>query len=155
MRKRSVHRQGEVRVGTASWSDPGFVERWYPKGLPASRLLSWYAEHFNLVEVNSTFYAIPNQRVVERWCEQTPEGFVFDVKLHRLLSRHATTPSVLPRDLREGLTLRKDKVVLTPDIEELVAKRFLEEIEPLAEQGKLGVLLLQLSPSFRPKTHSL
>ena len=78
-------KQGEIRVGTASWSDPGFVSCWYPKGLPASARLSWYAQHFNLVEVNSTFYAIPNQKAVQGWCTQTPAGFVFNVKLHRLL----------------------------------------------------------------------
>jgi len=48
---------GKILVGTASWSDPGFVERWYPKKLPAGDRLPWYAQHFDLVEVNSTFYS--------------------------------------------------------------------------------------------------
>src|SRR5215207_10897931 len=77
--------RGIVRVGTASWSDPGFVADWYPKGLPASERLSWYAERLNLVELNSSFYAIPKQKVVESWCGQTPPGFTFDVKLHKFL----------------------------------------------------------------------
>src|SRR5882724_7878722 len=93
---------GTIRVGTASWTDPGFVADWYPKNVRASEHLSWYAEHFNLAEVNSSFYAIPTRNVVERWCEQTPPGFVFDLKLHRLLSRHSTPLQLLPPDLRRN-----------------------------------------------------
>ena len=79
-----------IFVGTASWSDPGFVERWFPKGLAAANRLSWYAQHFEMVEVNSTFYSFPDPRMTERWCRCTPDQFVFHVKLHRLLSRHST-----------------------------------------------------------------
>jgi hypothetical protein len=49
----------DIRIGTASWTDPGFIEDWYPPKLPASARLRWYSEHFNYVEVNATFYAIP------------------------------------------------------------------------------------------------
>jgi len=62
----------KILVGTASWSDPGFVERWYPKKMKAGERLAWYAEHFDMVEVNSTFYAVPDVRMVERWSAQTP-----------------------------------------------------------------------------------
>src|SRR4051812_17601048 len=65
---RASNSPARILVGTASWSDAGFVADWYPKGLPADERLSWYAEHFNLVEVNSTFYAIPSAAQVERWC---------------------------------------------------------------------------------------
>ena len=54
---------GKILTGTASWTDPGFVADWYPPGLPASHRLRWYAEHFNLVEVNSSFYAVPSPTV--------------------------------------------------------------------------------------------
>src|SRR5438132_259767 len=91
---------GIIRVGTASWSDPGFVKDWYPKGLPSKERLPWYAEHFRLVEVNTSFYAVPAPEVVANWCEQTPSDFVFDVKLHQLLSRHSTPVKMLPADLR-------------------------------------------------------
>jgi uncharacterized protein YecE (DUF72 family) len=146
---------GRILVGTASWTDPGFVADWYPKGWPASERLSWYAEHFNFVELNSSFYAIPNHRQVERWCRQTPQGFVFDVKLHRLLSRHATVPSMLPSDLRKQGQTKGAQVLLTPALERAVAGRFLEEIEPFLQHKKFGALLLQLSPSFSPKAHRL
>ncbi len=145
----------KILVGTASWSDPGFVEKWYPKRLPASQRLSWYSDHFNLVELNSSFYAIPARDQVRNWCRQTPDGFVFDVKMHRLLSRHSTKAETLPPDLRAKARVQQGKVQLTPELEKAVAKRFLEEIAPFREADKLGALLLQLSPSFRPKTGTL
>jgi uncharacterized protein YecE (DUF72 family) len=87
---------GRLVVGTSSWADPGFVEEWYPRGLPARDRLAWYAERFDAVEVNSSFYAVPERRTVERWAQVTPERFTFDVKLHRLLSRHAADLKSLP-----------------------------------------------------------
>ena len=145
----------KILVGTASWSDPGFIADWYPPGLPKNKLLPWYAEHFNFVEVNSTFYSIPTARVVERWARQTPTDFVFDLKLFQLLSRHSVEAKFLPPDLRQRARLNGTKVVLTPELEEIVAERILTEIEPLRGAGKLGALLLQLSPAFRPKTNGL
>ncbi len=76
-------RAGKILVGTASWSDPGFVRSWYPKRLRPHERLGWYAQHFEMVEVNSTFYSVPDLRMVERWCAATPDGFTFDVKLHQ------------------------------------------------------------------------
>jgi uncharacterized protein YecE (DUF72 family) len=141
----------EIRIGTASWTDPGFVEDWYPRSLPASRRLRWYAERFDMVEVNSTFYSLPAAKSVERWCEDTPAGFLFDVKLPKLLSRHVMEAKFLPPDLRKLVPIRNGKVELTPESQELVAKRLLHEINPLKEAGKLGTFLLQLSPAFSPK----
>ncbi|HEY1236797.1 MAG TPA: DUF72 domain-containing protein, partial [Solirubrobacterales bacterium] len=92
-----------VVVGTSSWSDPGFVEHWYPEGLPAKDRLAFYAERFEAVELNSSFYAIPAISTVENWATGTPEGFRFDVKLHRLLSRHASQLKELPKDLRDDV----------------------------------------------------
>src|SRR5438270_587231 len=146
---------GKILTGTASWTDPGFVAEWYPAKLPASQRLRWYAEHFNLVEVNSTFYRIADARIVQGWCDQTPPGFVFDVKLHRLLSRHSTRPELLPPELRIRSDSTRGKVELTPRLEKDVAKRFLRGIEPLKESDKLGALLLQLSPGFSPRNHQL
>src|SRR6266496_2854524 len=58
---------GRILVGTASWSDPGFVQRWYPKGIRPHERLGWYAQYFETVEVNSTFYSVPDSRMVERF----------------------------------------------------------------------------------------
>ncbi|MDB6019035.1 MAG: hypothetical protein JWR19_3524 [Pedosphaera sp.] len=146
---------GKILVGTASWTDPGFVADWYPKWVSAADRLRWYAEHFPLVEVDSTFYRIPVARFVERWSEQTPDPFVFDVKLHQLLSRHSTRPELLPPDLRAKAAVKGKRVELTPALEAAVTKRFLAGVQPLEESGKLGALLLQLSPSFDPNNHQL
>jgi len=146
---------GKILTGTASWTDPGFVAEWYPAKLPAAERLRWYAEHFNLVEVNSTFYRIPDAKIVRSWCEQTPDDFIFDVKLHRLLSRHSTKPELLPPGLRRNARGGRGRVLLTPAVEKAVAKSFLSGIEPFREAGKLGALLLQLSPGFSPRHNSL
>ena len=87
---------GRILVGTASWSDAGFVQHWYPKGVRAHERLGWYAQQFEMVEVNSTFYSVPDLRMVERWCAATPDGFIFDVKLHQLFSFHSTAAKLLP-----------------------------------------------------------
>ncbi len=147
---------GKIRIGTASWSDPEFVRDWYPKGLAAGRRLEYYADRFDLVEVNSSFYALPSRALTAKWSRQTHAEFIFDIKLHRLLSRHAAPAESLPADLRDGVELTPTgKVRLTPDLETAVAQRFLQEIAPLEETGKLGALLLQLSPSFSPRNHQL
>jgi uncharacterized protein YecE (DUF72 family) len=146
----------KILVGTASWSDPGFVERWYPKGLKAGERLAWYAQHFDMVEVNSTFYAVPEPRMVERWSAATPDGFTFDVKLHQLLSRHSTQAKLLPPELQRRADVdQKGRVKLTAELEEAVVRIFLRSIEPLRRDGKLGALLLQLSPAFSPRKHRL
>jgi len=147
---------GNILVGTASWSDPGFVERWYPPKLPAGERLAWYAQHFALVEVNSTFYAVPQRRMVERWCQSTQEDFIFDLKLHKLLSRHAATMKSLPPALqREAESDARGKLSLTPKIEQALLDEIIAAVEPLRAAGKFGVFLLQLSPAFSPRKHEL
>ena len=143
-------------MGTSSWADPGFVAEWYPKGMPPRDRLAWYAERFEAVEVNSTFYAVPDAGTVARWGEVTPEQFRFDVKLHRLLSRHSAEPDSLPRELRDDLTTTsRGRVVLDEGLEARLADATLAALEPLRGAGKLGGLLLQLSPSFSPRRHRL
>src|SRR2546423_2024339 len=147
---------GKILVGTASWSDPGFVERWYPKGMKAGERLGWYAEHFDMVEVNSTFYAVPEPRMVERWSATTPDDFTFNVKLHQLLSRHSAQAKLLPPELQRRADVdEKGRVKLTPELEGAVIRIFLRSIEPLRRDGKLGALLLQSSPAFSPRKHRL
>jgi uncharacterized protein YecE (DUF72 family) len=148
--------QGKILVGTASWSDPGFVQRWYPKGMRANERLGWYAQHLEMVEVNSTFYSVPDSRMVERWCAGTPDGFIFNVKLHQLFSFHSTAAKLLPPDLQQRAeTDAKGKVKLTLALQEAMIKVFLRSVSILREAGKLGVLLLQLSPAFSPHKHKL
>jgi uncharacterized protein YecE (DUF72 family) len=147
--------KADIRIGTASWTDPGFIADWYPSKLPAGARLRWYADHFNYVEVNATFYAIPTVRTVERWTTETPDDFLFDVKLPKALSRHAMQLKFLPADLRSKVPSEKGYIKLNSTTEKLLVERFLKEISPLVETGKMGTFLLQLSPAFRPKNHQL
>jgi uncharacterized protein YecE (DUF72 family) len=147
---------GRIVVGTSSWADPGFVQEWYPQGMEARDRLPWYAERFEYVELNSSFYAIPDRSTVARWAEVTPEGFTFDVKVHRALSRHAATLDSLPPDMRDDVEAsERGRVRLTPELETALAKRLVEEVEPLRESGKLGAFLVQLTPAFAPGRHRL
>jgi uncharacterized protein YecE (DUF72 family) len=134
-------------VGTSSWADPGFVKEWYPPKLPAKERLRWYAQRFELVELNSSFYAVPDRNAVHGWVEATPPGFTFDVKAHRALSRHSAPVESLPPELR-GLHG-------TPELERPLAERLVEETAPLREAGKFGTYLLQLTPAFSPRRHEL
>jgi uncharacterized protein YecE (DUF72 family) len=147
---------GRIVVGTSSWADPGFVEDWYPEGMPARERLPWYAERFEGVEVNATFYGVPAEATVVRWVEATPEDFTFDVKLHRLLSRHFAGPDSLPADMRGDVEVNeRGRVRLTPDVEAEVLDRTISALAPLEQTGKLSSLLLQLTPGFSPGRHSL
>jgi uncharacterized protein YecE (DUF72 family) len=147
---------GRILVGTSSWADPGFVEEWYPPGMAAKDRLEWYAQRFESVEVNSSFYAIQEPGMVARWTEVTPPGFIFDYKLHRILSRHSAQVDSLPPDMREGLDVApRGRVRLTPDLEREMVKRTLEAVKPLEQAGKFGAFLLQLTPSFSPSRHEL
>jgi uncharacterized protein YecE (DUF72 family) len=145
-----------IIVGTSSWADPGFVEHWYPKGLPSKERLPFYAERFEAVELNSSFYAIPAESTVEGWAKATPDGFRFDVKLHRLLSRHSSQLKELPADLRDEVeTNERGRVLLHPALIEEMVRRTAEAFQPLAEAGKLGAYLLQLTPAFDPRRNEL
>jgi uncharacterized protein YecE (DUF72 family) len=147
---------GRILVGTSSWADPGFVEEWYPAGMPARDRLSWYAERFAAVELNSSFYAVPEERTVERWARATPDGFTFDVKLHRLLSRHSADLKSLPPELREVAEVNeRGRVRLTPELEAAMADSLVAALAPLERAGKLGAFLLQLTPAFSPHDRRL
>ena len=58
---------GKIHVGTSSWADPGFVKEWYPPKMSARERLPWYAERFEYVELNSSFYAVPDRTTVHKW----------------------------------------------------------------------------------------
>src|SRR4030095_7866981 len=149
-------RAGKILIVTASWSDPGFVQHWYPKGMRAHERLGWYAQQFEMVEVNSTFYSGPDLRMVERWCAATPARFTFDVKLHQLFSFHSTVVKLLPPNLQQRAeTDGKGKVTPTPDLEKAMLDIFMRSMSVLRSAGKLGALLLQLSPAFSPRMRKL
>jgi uncharacterized protein YecE (DUF72 family) len=117
---------GSIRVGCSGWNYRDWRGRLYPEGLGTGRWLSRYAEVFDTVEVNSTFYRLASRDAVARWVEQTPEEFVFAVKASRYLTHIRRL-----RDMEQGV------------------ERFYERIEPMVEAGKLGPVLWQLPENFR------
>ena len=114
-----------IRVGCSGWNYREWRGRLYPPGLPARRWLERYAEIFDTVEVNSTFYRLPSREAVARWVEQTPDGFCFSVKASRYLTH--------VRRLRD----------IEPGIE-----AFQQRIAPLRETGRLASTLWQLPENF-------
>jgi uncharacterized protein YecE (DUF72 family) len=124
--------------------------------LPARERLRWPAERLEAVEIDSSFYALPAARTVQRWAKITPERFLFTAKLHRALSRHAAPLKSLPADLRDAVRLtERGRVVLDEDLEAALCARTLAVFEPLYASGRLECLLLQLSPAFNPTEHRL
>jgi uncharacterized protein YecE (DUF72 family) len=111
-------------AGTSGWQYRHWKGRFYPEDLPGTRWLPYFAERFPTVEVNNTFYRLPERKTFESWRKATPEGFVVTVKASRYLTHNKRL---------------KDP---QPAVEKLMnAARGLE--------GKLGPILLQLPPSFR------
>jgi uncharacterized protein YecE (DUF72 family) len=139
----------EIRVGTCSWADEALSKFFYPKGLPAGERLAYYAEHFDTVEVDSTYYHLPAEQMVERWAERTPDGFVMHVKAFGLMTRHPVKLEQLPPDLRDDApTDDKGRVDRPPrEFRGEVFRRFLDALEPLRSAGKLGGILFQF-PSY-------
>ncbi len=102
----AVRGGGTVRLGTASWTDPTMTAGtvFYPQGADsAEERLQYYASQFPLVEVDSTYYALPFPRMAELWRDRTPPDFVFDVKAHALMTGQPTEVKRLPKTIREEL----------------------------------------------------
>ena len=115
-----------VRIGCSGWNYKDWRQSFYPKGLPARLWLERYAEAFDTVEINNTFYRLPKQSAVENWVKQTPSGFVFTVKASRYLTHIKRLTTV-----EEGVKL------------------LYERIEPLAQSPKMGPVLWQLPGNFQ------
>jgi uncharacterized protein YecE (DUF72 family) len=114
-----------LRVGCSGWMYDDWRGRLYPAKEPKRRWLELYAQHFDTVEVNNTFYRLPKRDAVAGWARQTPEGFLFAVKASRYLT-HVKRLT----ELGEGI------------------ERFYAPLEPLIEAGKLGPILWQLPENF-------
>jgi uncharacterized protein YecE (DUF72 family) len=130
------------------------VERWYPHGVttPEQRL-RYYAERFDTVEVDSSFYALPKIEYAENWAKRTPPGFTFHMKAFGMMTGHEVDERALHPDLRDGgysyeLTTRGR--VRAPDARmvERSFELFNEAIAPLVEAGKMGGVLMQYPPWF-------
>ncbi len=139
-----------IRIGTCSWADEALVKHWYPREVRSSEeRLRYYAEHFTTVEVDSTYYRLPEAATVEKWRERTPPDFVFHVKAFGLMTRHPVKLEQLPPDVRsEAPVDERGRVDRPPrELRGEIFARFHEALEPLRSAGKLGGVLLQL-PSY-------
>jgi uncharacterized protein YecE (DUF72 family) len=115
-----------VRIGCSGWNYDDWRGPFYPPTEPRRRWLELYAQRFDTVEVNTTFYRLPKREAVAAWVQQTPERFTFAVKASRYLTHIRRL-----RDVTDGVA------------------RFYERIEPLAENRRLGPVLWQLPGNFK------
>ena len=160
-------RDSSIRIGTAGWSYPSGAGAWtgivYParKGRPKDfDELRAYAEHFDTVEVNSTFYRIPTIDVTRSWVERTPSGFEFSVKLFQklthprmFLDRLTKPPKGAPKEMvAEKSTLPHDQALAAAGVSSADVDEFRRAIDPLASAGKLGAILVQFPASFKHDT---
>jgi uncharacterized protein YecE (DUF72 family) len=146
-----------IRIGTCSWADDALSKHWYPPGTPPLARLSYYAERFSTVEVDSTYYRVPTEQMVRGWAERSPDGFVMHVKAFGLLTRHPVKLEQVPPELRDGLPVDERGRVDRPSREArgAVFRAFLETLQPLRDAGKLGGILFQLPPYVVWKPSSL
>ena len=152
-----------VRLGVAGWTDPSLIEPrvFYPDDAttPESRL-RYYASRFPLVEVDATYYALPTKPLARRWAERTPRDFVFDIKAHALMTGHGADARQLPPWITDAIPARLRSArrvfpgVLPPEVIDQVWSLFLDALEPLRAANKLGAVLLQFPPWFKPSRES-
>ena len=115
-----------ISIGCAIWSFPGWAGEVYPPKTPAKDFLRVYSHHFPAVEGNTTFYAIPDKKTIDRWIAQTPPGFKFYLKFPRAITHNGLLePYILP------------------------AQVFVTQMQELGD--KLGVIFIQLPPNYAPE----
>jgi uncharacterized protein YecE (DUF72 family) len=115
-----------VRIGCSGWNYRSWAGDFYPRGCPPRRWLEHYAATFDTVEVNATFYRLPNRDAVARWVQQTPPGFLFTIKSSRYLTHMKRLT-----DMGQGV------------------ERLWERLQPVLESPKMGPVLWQLPESFK------
>src|SRR5579872_7079642 len=147
-------RNSDVRIGTSGWNYPSGRGTWngvfYPKKRPKGfDELAYYAEHFDTVEVNSTFYGQPRAGVSRGWAERTPRAFEFSVKLYQKFTHPRMFGERVAAGLPEDVRADKDAVAALAGFNQTDIDEFRRGIGPLADAGKLGALLAQFPPSFK------
>jgi uncharacterized protein YecE (DUF72 family) len=152
---------GNIAVGTASWTDKSLIQcgRYYPpEAKSAEQRLRFYAAEFPIVEVDSSYYAIPGEQTARAWVERTPADFIFDVKAFRLFTLHQTAPRVLPKYICESLPQTKKLLYykdMPGELLDALWNEFRNALLPLKEAGKLGAVLFQFPPWFLANKTSL
>jgi uncharacterized protein YecE (DUF72 family) len=145
-----------IRIGTCSWADEALSKHFYPPKLPAKERLAYYADYFDTVEVDSTYYRLPSESMVQGWAERTPDAFTMHVKAFGLMTRHPVKLEALPEDLRDAMPVDERGRVDRPprELRGEVFRRFLDALQPLRAAGKLGGILFQLPSYVVFKKHS-
>src|SRR3954469_25393225 len=154
-----TRRKMSLRIGTSGWSYPSGQGTWNGLFYPATRSvrdgtkgfdeLRFYAEHFDTVEVNSTFYGQPRADVTRGWASRTPSRFEFSIKLyqkftHPRMFKERLTGGLPGEAARHSALLKALGEPSPADIDE-----FRRGIDPLASSGRLGALLAQFPASFK------
>jgi len=143
-----------IRIGTCSWADESLSKYFYPPQVKgAEERLRYYAERFDTVEANSTYYRLADREMVQKWADRTPEGFVMHVKAFGVMTRHPVKVDQLPTDLRDDAPLDERGRVDRPprEFRAEIFRRFHEALEPLRETRKLGGILMQFPPYVVPR----
>ena len=142
-----------VLIGAASWTDKTLLAcgRFYPaSATTAEARLRYYATQFPLVEVDSSYYAMPAPNTAQLWAERTPNGFVMNVKAFRLFTGHQTSPTVLHKDIRAALPPSAKANLYYKDvpgeIRDELWRRFIEALAPLRAANRLGLVHFQFPP---------
>jgi uncharacterized protein YecE (DUF72 family) len=144
-----------IHIGTCSWTEKSLIQsgEFYPQEVKtAEGRLRYYASQFDTVEVDSTYYALPDKKNTSLWIDRTPVNFIFHIKAYGALTGHGIDPKILPRDIFNILP-EKDKTgdriyVKEPLLLKTIADRFLEALRPLQSVNKLGVMVFQYPPWF-------
>jgi len=156
-------RGSTIRIGTASWTDPTMTAPgvFYPRGTDtAEGRLAYYAGTFPIVEIDATYYSLPNPRTAEAWVERTPPDFVFDAKAHALMTGQPTEPRRLPKEIRNAMSAElaaKPRIYardLPEELRDAIWQMYLAGIEPLRAAGQLGSILLQYPRWFFPTSEN-
>ena len=120
----------DIRIGTSGWHYSDWAEKFYPAGLAKSKWLEHYADIFDTVEINNTFYQLPKQQTIKKWYQQVPKNFTYSVKANRYITH-----------------IKRLKEAAEP------LERFSDTVSLL--KGKLGPILYQLPPSLHKDTKLL
>lgn len=147
---RNTARKTDIRIGTSGWSYPSGQGTWNgvfyptaaqrPRGRGRFDELGFYAEHFDTVEINSTFYRVPAPSTSASWAKRTPAGFEFSLKLFQKF----THPEMFHKATGEDAL----------DLGQRDVDEFRAAIDPIAAAGKLGALLAQFPASFKDDPNS-
>ncbi len=144
-----------IRIGTCSWTEKTLLKsgEFYPPDIKSARdRLNFYADHFNTVEVDSSYYAIPSEQNAMLWAERTPEQFTFHFKAYGALTGHGVDPRSMPKDILSLLTLKeknKQRIYIKEhEVIKAIGERFVNALGPLRKSNKLGVLVFQYPQWF-------